>query len=348
MDVTIVNEEGEETVQTMVAKCTSEKHPLIGEMESQDQHPPPSSSSSSLPGPTFFRSKRVRPAVMLLTAVGGEMVGTFLLTLVICSAVSTAVLSGSLVGLWQVAVVCGVGVAVSIYCVSHVCDAHLNPAITLAFAVFRRRSFSWKRIAPYVVAQMLGGVLAGVVLFAFNRRAIALYEDRHGIERGRNSSVITAMMFGEYFPNPSLYPHDADPRNLEVTTLFRALMVEAWTTCILAFVVFALTDESNVSIGGGKNKILAPLLIGLTVSIMISLYGHATQVGMNPARDLGPRLVAACAGWGTVAVPGPRNGFWVYVVGPVLGAQVGGCLSGLVFARVARLVRRWRLEENLN
>ncbi len=52
-------------------------------------------------------------------------------------------------------------------------------------------------------------------------------------------------------------------------------------------------------------------LIGLTVAMLISVLAPLTQAGLNPARDFGPRLVALWAGWDSVAIPGPRNGFWV-------------------------------------
>ena len=332
MDVSFVNDQGESTVQTMVAKRSEESQPLVdlrGELNSGDERP------------TIHGRKRLKTATAVLLALAGELVGTFLLTLVICSAVSSAVLTGALVGIWQVAVVSGIGVAISIYCVSYISDAcHLNPAITVAFAVIRYKVFSWKLVLPYILAQLLGGVLSGIVLLAFNAGAISLYEEQNGIERGGNSSVITAMLFGEYFPNPAIYDH-SNPKNLEVVSMYRALAVEVWTTCILAFVIFSLSDTSNTLVG--KNGgVLVPFLIGLTVSIMISTHGQFTQVGMNPARDLGPRLVAACAGWGTVAIPGPRGGFWVYVVGPVFGAVGGAALNGLVLSRVVNFVKRLR------
>ena len=71
---------------------------------------------------------------------------------------------------------------------------------------------------------------------------------------------------------------------------------------------------------------LAPLLIGFTVAILISLFAPLTQAGLNPARDFGPRLVAFFAGWGSVAIPGPNSGFWVYIIGPLVGGPVGAAV----------------------
>ena len=66
-----------------------------------------------------------------------------------------------------------------------------------------------------------------------------------------------------------------------------------------------------------------PLAIGAAVGALLALYAPITQAGWNPARDFGPRLVAACSGWRHVAIPGPRNGFWIYIVGPLIGGPIG-------------------------
>ncbi len=98
------------------------------------------------------------------------------------------------------------------------------------------------------------------------------------------------------------------------------MFVEAWGTSVLMFVILAITDPRQKII---RNKEMIPFYIGFTVAVLITLYAPFTQAGWNPARDFGPRLVAAMAGWGRIAIPGPRNGFWVYIVGPKIGAVVG-------------------------
>lgn len=263
-----------------------------------------------------------------LSGFTGEFVGTFLLTLCIISAVAASVIADALVGIWQVAVLCGLGVAISIYLSAHISDAHLNPAVTLAFAILRFRAFSWKKIVVYVTAQMLGGFAAGAVLFGTYHNAIVAFEEERGIQRGLNGSVFSAMIFGEYFPNPALFPD-----NPGVVSHLSAFVVEAWATGVLVFVIFAFTDPHNTTVGSGKHKVPVPILIGATVMILISLYGPLTQAGLNPARDFGPRLFAAAAGWGKVAIPGPRKGFWVYIVGPLVGGLAGGALYDLVAAK---------------
>ena len=283
------------------------------------------------------RNLVLRTLAHTLAAFTGEFVGTFLLTLCIISAVAASVIANALVGIWQVAVICGLGVAISIYLSAHISDAHLNPAVTLAFAIIRFRVFSWKKIEVYITAQMLGGFVAGAVLFGTYYNAIVAFEEERGIERGMNGSELSAMIFGEYFPNPALFSSSSD-----IVSPIGALFTEAWATGVLVFVIFAFTDPHNTTVGSGKHKVPVPILIGATVMILISLYGPLTQAGLNPARDFGPRVFAALAGWGEVAIPGPKNGFWVYIVGPVCGGLAGGALYDLVVAKAMHFKMRMK------
>ena len=239
-------------------------------------------------------------------------------------------------GLWQVAIVGGLGVAMSIYFTAYFSDAHLNPAVTLAFAIVRFRSFHWWKVFPYMVAQLLGGILAGALLLGTYGLAVVSFEAENNITRGEPGSQLSAMIFGEYFPNPAVYSHDR-PGSLSIVPPTVALFVEAWCTTILVFTIFALTDKHNTSVG--RDHVLFPLLIGLTVAMLVSIYAPLTQAGFNPARDFGPRLVSAIAGWGSMAIPGPRSGFWVYILGPFLGGPIGGAVYDLVVANVAKFAR---------
>src|SRR5436305_14035569 len=94
-------------------------------------------------------------------AMVGELVGTFLLVLFGTGSVAAAVLTGAQVGLWQVAAVWGFGVSLAIYCSAAASGAHLNPAVSLAFALWRPAGFPRRRLVPYWLAPLGGGVLAG-------------------------------------------------------------------------------------------------------------------------------------------------------------------------------------------
>ena len=250
---------------------------------------------------------------------------------IIC--VNSCLSSGAQQGIWQVAIPAGLGVAISIYLSAHISEAHLNPAVTLAFAVIRRKQFHWSKAIPYIIAQIFGGFCAGIMLFVFYHDAISNFETERNITRGEDGSERSGMVFGEYFPNPAVY--DPPQSNESIISLPEALLVEAWGTAILVFVIFSITHPDNTTIN--NNKGIIPIIVGLTVASLISLYGPLTQAGLNPARDFGPRLFAAMAGWGKIAIPGPRYGFWAYIIGPLVGGLAGGALNDLVLLSVRKL-----------
>jgi glycerol uptake facilitator protein len=141
--------------------------------------------------------------------------------------------------------------------------------------------------------------------------SIGAYETAHGIVRGSTESIKTAMMFGEYYPNPGA---------TAIVSLPLAIGAEALGTFLLVLMIFALTEGCNV---GRPDDALAPVFIGLTVTSIICLIAPLTQAGLNPARDLGPRLVAWLMGWGDAAFPDRVGGFfYVYVLAPLLGGAV--------------------------
>jgi len=255
-----------------------------------------------------------------LKMVVGEVLGTFLLVLFGTGAVASAVLTGALTGLWQVAVVWGFGVTLAIYATAAISGAHLNPAVTLAFALLRPHDFPRARILPYWGAQLTGGMLAGLVILAVFGAFIERFEDEHQITRGAAGSEASAMVFGEYFPNPAIF--GTDEAAAALVSPLAAFAVEALGTAILVLLIFALTDPRN-SVSPG---VLTPLFIGFTVAVLISLFAPLTQAGWNPARDFGPRIVAFVAGWGSIAIPGPHSGFWVYILGPLVGGPLGGAV----------------------
>ena len=258
----------------------------------------------------------------LLSACLAESVGTFILVLFGIGSVAAAVYTGAQVGLWQVAAVWGFGVTLAIYVSGAISGAHLNPAVSLAFAIFRSDQFPLNRLFAYWAAQLIGAVIAGVVVLILFNPFIDRFETENGIVRGEAGSQRSAMAFGEYFPNPGMF----DSATFSVSPL-HAFAVEAFGTAILAFVIFTLTERRNAGI---PTNGMVPFFIGFTVAALISLFAPITQAGWNPARDFGPRIVSWIAGWGEIAIPGPEGGFWVYILGPLVGAPLGALLFKLL------------------
>jgi glycerol uptake facilitator protein len=223
-----------------------------------------------------------------------------------------------------VAVVWGVAIALAIYTAGPVSGAHINPAITLAMAVWR--GFPRPKVLPYITAQLAGAFCGSLILYGLFHGAIAHFEVANGISRGAPGSQLSAMVFGEYFPNPAVMGTSAEAfRQVSHAT---AMLAEAVGTAFLACFVFALTEPRNLD----GPRFMAPLFIGLTVAIIISIVAPLTQAALNPARDFGPRVVSYIFGWGEIAIPGPRSGFFtVYVLAPIIGAIFGaGIYQGLV------------------
>lgn len=239
----------------------------------------------------------------------GELTGTFVLTLFGCCSVAVAVLFGEYNSIFQIGLVWGLGVTLAIYLTRNICCAHLNPAVSVAMALAGRLKV--RKLPLYIVAQLAGALLAGGVLYGLFSTSISHYEAIHDIVRGTAASVDTARMFGEFYPNPG----DA---TVSVVSLPLAMCAEGFGTFLLVLFIFALTEDCNV---GRPSSDLQPVFIGLTVSSIIFFIAPLTQAGLNPARDMGPRLVAYLVGWGDAALPDEVGGwFWVYALAPVIGA----------------------------
>lgn len=254
----------------------------------------------------------------LWPALAGEYAGTFILVFFGVGAINAAVVTGAQTGLWQVAVVWAFGVSLGIYTAAALSGAHINPAITAAFAVYDR--FPWRRVVPYWVAQTAGAATASLVLYGMFAEAIIEFERQHGLLRGGPGSELSAMVFGEYFPNPAIFGTAEDAWRVVSPT--SAFFAEVVGTAMLAFLVYTVTSQRNPARPPSAG---AAVMIGVGVAAIISVVAPLTQAALNPARDFGPRLVSYFLGWGEIAIPGPRGGWLtVYILGPIVGGVIGG------------------------
>lgn len=204
---------------------------------------------------------------------------------------------------WAIAVVFGVYVA------GGITGAHINPAVTFAFAV--RGEFPWRKVIPYWFAQVLGAFTAAALVYLVYRDAIGSYEAANHVTRGAANSVVTFSIFAT-FPAPYFHGGWVGP-----------LIDQIVGTAFLLMFVAALIDRRNLA----PKANLTPWLIGMAVAAIGMSYGANAGYAINPARDFGPRLFTAIAGWGQVALPGNGAGFsnyfWIPIVGPLIGGAVG-------------------------
>jgi glycerol uptake facilitator protein len=202
----------------------------------------------------------------------------------------------------------GFAVTFAVYTVGGISGAHINPAVTLAFAV--RRDFPWSKVPGYILAQVIGAFLGAVLVYIVYKGAIDSYERANHIVRGNANSVPTYSIFAT-FPAPYFK-----------TWLGPFIDQVVGTACLVGF-VFAVVDEINQPVRSN----LAPLIVGfIVVAIGISLGANAGYA-INPARDFGPRVFAWIAGYGKVAMPGNYGNvdtyFWIPIIGPFLGGVIG-------------------------
>jgi glycerol uptake facilitator protein len=202
----------------------------------------------------------------------------------------------------------GLGVVLAVYVAGGISGAHINPAITLALAL--RRQFPWNKVPGYWAAQVLGAFAAAALVYANYKGAIDSYERANKIDRGDLNSVPTFSIFAT-FPAPYLH------------NWVGPFVDQVIGTALLAGIVFAVTDDLNQPVRAN----LAPFVIGLIVVAIGISFGANAGYAINPARDLGPRLLALVAGWGDVAFPGDYGNvnayFWIPIVGPLLGGAIG-------------------------
>jgi glycerol uptake facilitator protein len=189
----------------------------------------------------------------------------------------------------------------------------LNPAITLAFAI--RRKFAWVKVLPYMVSQLVGAFVgAALVLLVYNN-AINAFD---AASKGPKTNGHTLASFSIFATFPAPYFNG---------NMWMPLIDQIVGTMFLVLIVVAVIDLRNTAVQSN----LGPLVIGFAVAAIGISFGANAGYAINPARDLGPRLLAWIAGWGDLAVPG--NGAWFsgYLWVPILGPLIGGIIGVLVY-----------------
>lgn len=191
----------------------------------------------------------------------------------------------------------GLGVTMGICIAGKVSGAHLNPAVTLSFAVFR--GFPWRKVLPYSLAQTAGAFVAAALVFADYAPAFRRV-DPH-LER-------TAGVFTTFPAFPNL------PQ--------AGFLDQLIGTGLLVLLIFAIIDEFNVPPGAN----LAPALIGLVVVAIGMSFGGMHGYPINPARDFGPRLFTVLAGFRDNGLTDGTHVWWIPIVAPLLGGLGGAAL----------------------
>lgn len=264
---------------------------------------------------TFRRRRTMDTKPSLRAELIAEFLGTFVLILFGTGVVAMVMLfptanPGETIhgGFTNITLGWGLGVTMGIYIAGKVSGAHLNPAVTLAFAVFRK--FPWSKVIPYSIAQTAGSFAAA------------------------------ALVFWNYLPAF----HKVDPlleHTAGVFTTFPAFpglpqagfLDQLIGTGLLVLLIFAIVDEFNMPPGSN----LAPALIGLVVVAIGMSFGGMHGYPINPARDFGPRLFAVLAGFRNNGLTDGTHVWWIPVIAPLIGGLLG---AGLYDFGVRRFLKR--------
>jgi MIP family channel proteins len=241
-----------------------------------------------------------------------EFLGTFVLLLFGTAVVAQVVLSGGSHGTYlSINIGWGLAVTMAVYVAGGVSGAHLNPALTLALAVHGR--FPWSKVLAYCGAQTAGAFAASAVTFAVYHEALARFDS--GIRRVTGPQATAGIW--------ATYPQDF------LSNVPGGLADQIVGTALLVTLVFALTDRRNLA----PDPRLAPVLFGGAVVLIGMTFGYNAGYAINPARDLGPRLFTALAGWGSEVFRAGNHWWWVPIVGPCLGGLVGGLAYDLLITK---------------
>lgn len=201
-------------------------------------------------------------------------------------------------------------VTMAVYVAGGVTGAHLNPAVTFAFAV--KGDFPWLKVLPYCAAQVAGAFVGSALVYADYAPAINMWNGAHNvISRGDLGGLTTFSIFGTF------------PAHYYGVSLLGPLFDQIVGTFFLVLFVLAIVDVRNV----GVKANLAPFMVGMAVAAIGMSFGTGSGYAINPARDFGPRLFCWLMGWGANAFPGPGGYWWVPIVGPLLG----GALAVLLY-----------------
>ncbi|WAL63003.1 aquaporin family protein [Amycolatopsis cynarae] len=240
--------------------------------------------------------------------LAAEFLGTLILILFGCGVVAQVVAGGigdhdSITWAW------GLGVTLGVYVASRISGAHLNPAVTIALAVFK--GFSWRKVAPYALAQTAGAFIAAL-LVRWNYTEVLNAKDP-------GLTIKTQGVFSTLPGNGTLPVSD-----------WGAFRDQIIGTAILVLLILAITDLRNTAPAAN----MAPLIVGFAVVAIGMAWGTDAGYAINPARDFGPRLASWLTGYDTAFTDQYGSPYWwIPIVAPVLGGLIGAGLYKLFIER---------------
>ena len=205
-------------------------------------------------------------------------------------------------GYTNITIAWGLAVALAVYLTAKISGAHLNPAVTVTMAAYR--GFSWSKVLPYCVAQTFGAFAAAALVYLNYRPAFLRFDP----DLTKTAGVFTTF---PAFPDMPV----------------AGFLDQVIGTALLLLLVMALTDDKNLA----PPAWLSPLLIGLVVVTIGMAFGGMHGYAINPARDFGPRLFTALAGFRNNGLTDGSLRFVTPIFAPLIGGLIGGAAyDGLI------------------
>ncbi|WP_295623580.1 MIP/aquaporin family protein [uncultured Nitrosomonas sp.] len=232
-----------------------------------------------------------------MTPFLGELIGTFILVLLGNGVVANVVLNkskGNNAGWLTIAAGWGVALFVAVYAVAASSGAHLNPAVSIGLAAVGK--FAWGDVPVYALGQMLGAMLGALIVWITYRQHF-------------DATTDPDMQLAAFCTGPAI----RSPMNNIIT--------EAVGTFMLVFGVMMIVSP-QASLGALDALPVALLLFGIGLSL-----GGPTGFAVNPARDLGPRIMHAI-----LPIANKRDSDWGYALVPVVGGILGGLAAAVVYS----------------
>jgi len=235
--------------------------------------------------------------MLMVKRLGAELVGTFWLVLGGCgSAVLAAKFGGDGnplgIGLLGVSLAFGLTVLTGAYALGHISGGHFNPAVSLGLWAGGR--FSARDLLPYIVAQVVGAILAGFILMQ--------------IAKGNGTFTVDSNAAGAFASNGY---GGLSPGGYNVASAFLCEVV--MTAMFLVVILGATAPRAPVG--------FAPLAIGLALTLIHLISIPVTNTSVNPARSTGVALFAG---------PGAISQLWLFWLAPILGGLMGGYLHRML------------------
>ncbi|WP_411953862.1 MIP/aquaporin family protein [Alkalibacillus sp. S2W] len=230
-----------------------------------------------------------------MTAFMGELIGTMILIIFGAGVIGGVVLKNTKAegaGWVVITIGWGLGVAMGVYAVGSVSDAHLNPAVTIGLA--SAGDFAWDDVPLYIVAQMIGAVIGAIIVYF------------HYMPHWRETDDQGAKL-AVFATDPAI--------RMPLSNLVSEII---GTFMLVLGILFIGANEFTEG--------LNPAIVGLLIVVIGMSLGGTTGYAINPARDLGPRLAHTF-----LPIPGKGTSDWGYAWVPGLGPMLGGAYGGLFY-----------------